>query len=201
MGRPQSVPVLPLSSSKTPSSSTPEFPGYRKLVAWTSLILVALGTLYLMVSVLVALQRQRNVVLEGRISAHLPAAEVAGCFDELHDVTAALEKHLENAYHLLGGYDSEEARRWSEEGQVWRKRWHVLGQRCRFVEQPRGVRNKDIEAMAAAHAELGSIQITYSQELLRFGSELAPRLDRINKRVLRIGEHLARSSSPAGASP
>jgi len=190
-----------LSSSNNPSPSKPEFQGYRKLVAWTSLILVALGTLYLMVSVLVALERQRNVVLEGRISARLTAAEVVGCFDELHDVSAALEKHLENAYHLLGGYDSEEARRWSEEGQVWRRRWHVLGQRCRFAELPRGVRNKDIEAMAAAHAELGSMQTTYSHELLRFGSELGPRLDRINKRVLQIGEHLARSSSPAGASP
>jgi hypothetical protein len=165
------------------------------------LILVALGTLYLMVSVLVALDRQRNVVLEGRISARSTEAEVVGCFDELHDVSAALEKHLENAYHLLGGYDSEEARRWSEEGQVWRRRWQVLGQRCRFAELPAGVRNKDIEAMAAAHAELGSMQTTYSHELLRFGSELAPRLDRINKRVLQIGEHLARSSSPAGASP
>jgi hypothetical protein len=61
--------------------------------------------------------------------------------------------------------------------------------------------NKDMEAMAAAYEELGSIQTTYSRELLRFGSELAPRLDRINKRVDEIGEHLAVSGSPAGASP
>jgi hypothetical protein len=154
-----------------------------------------------MLSVLVALQRQRNVVLEDRISARSTGAEIVGCYDELHDVSAALEKHLENAYHLLGGYDSETARRWSDEGGLWRKRWHVLGQRCRFAERPPGVRNKDIEAMAAAHAELGSIQATYSRELLRFGSEVAPRLDRINKRVLQIGEHLGKSSSPAGASP
>ena len=55
--------------------------------------------------------------------------------------------------------------------------------------------------MAAAHEELGSIQTTYSRELLRFGSELAPRLDRINKRVEQIGEHLAKSGSSTGANP
>jgi hypothetical protein len=55
--------------------------------------------------------------------------------------------------------------------------------------------------MAAAHEELGSIQATYSQALLRFGNDLAPRLDRINKRVEQIGEDLAKASSPAGATP
>jgi hypothetical protein len=53
--------------------------------------------------------------------------------------------------------------------------------------------------MAAAQEEMGSIQATYSRELLRFGSELAPRLDRMNKRVERIGEHLGKSGPPAGA--
>ena len=188
-----------MSSSTNPSTS--EFHRYRKLVAWLSSIFVAIGTLYLIFSVVVALQRQRNVVLGDRISAQLPPTEIVGCFDELHDVSAALEKHLENAYHLLGGYDSDEARRWSGEGQVWRRRWSVLGERCRLVEHRTGTHNKDIEAMAAAHEELGSIQTTYSRELLRFGSELAPRLDRINKRVEQIGENLATSGSPTGANP
>jgi hypothetical protein len=183
--------------STTPSNQ--EFHRYRKLVAWTSSILVAVGTLYLILSVVVALQRQRNVVLGDRISVQLTAAEIGGCFDELHDVSVALEKHLENAYHLLAGYNSEEARRWSGEGEMWRRRWRVLGERCRLVERQPGPRNKDIEAMAAAHEELGSIQTTYSRELLRFGNELAPRLDRINKRVEQIGENLAKSGSPAGA--
>jgi hypothetical protein len=182
-------------------SSNPEFHRYRKLVAWTSSILVALGTLYLILSVLVALDRQRNVVLGDRISAQLTPSEIGGCFDELHDVSAALEKHLENAYHLLGGYNSDEARRWSGEGELWRKRWRVLGERCRFVERQPGPRHKDLEAMAAAHEELGSIQATYSHALLRFGNDLAPRLDRINKRVEQIGEDLAKASSPAGATP
>jgi hypothetical protein len=190
-----------LSSPNTSRPSNPEFHRYRKLVAWTSSILVALGTLYLILSVLVALERQRNVVLEGRISTQLTPTEIGGCFDELHDVSAALEKHLENAYHLLAGYDSEEARRWAGEGEVWRNRWRVLGERCRFLEREQSLRSKDMEAMAAAHEELGSIQTTYSHELLRFGSDLAPRLDRINKRVEQIGEHLAKSGPPTGANP
>jgi hypothetical protein len=189
-----------LSSTNNPSNQ--EFHRYRKLVAWTSSILVAVGSLYLLLSVAVALQRQRNVVLQDRISPQLTGSELAGCFEELRDVSVALEKHLENAYHLLGGYDSEEARRWSSEGEFWRRRWLVFGQRCRLVEkEPKGTPHKDLEAMAAAYEELGSIQTTYSRELLRFGNELAPRLDRINKRVDQIGEHLARSASPAGATP
>jgi hypothetical protein len=187
--------------SSSPNLSKPEFHRYRKLVAWTSSIAVGLGTLYLMLSVLVALQRQRNVVLGDRISAQLTVTEIDGCFSELSDVSLALQKHLENAYHLLGGYDSEEARRWSGEGELWRRRWQVLGARCRLVPQEPGPRNKDIEAMAAAHEELGSIQATYSRELQRFGSDLAPRLDRINQRVDQIGEHLGKAGAPAGASP
>ncbi len=190
-----------MSSSNNPTSAKPEFQGYRKLVSWIALLLIGAGTLYVAVSIVVALQRQRNVVLESRISPGVTVTEVVGCFDELHDVSAALEKHLENAYHLLRGYQSEEAQRWAEEGEVWRKRWRVLGERCRFAERPPGVANKDLDAMAAAHEELGSIQTTYSRELRRFGSELAPRLDRINKRVLKIGEHLSKTSSPPGAIP
>jgi len=164
------------------------------------MIVAGLGTLYLSLSVVVALVRQRNVVLEDRISAKITEGEIGGCFEELHDVSVALEKHLENAYHLLGGYDSGEAQRWASEGELWRKRWRVLGERCRFDEPRSGVPNKDMEAMAAAHDELGSIQRTYSRELLRFGNELAPRLDRINKRVEQIGEHMTKSRSPSGAS-
>jgi hypothetical protein len=188
-----------LSSSTNPPNQ--EFHRYRKLVAWTSAILVALCSLYLLLSVAVALQRQRNVVLENRISAQLTAKEIGGCFEELRDVSVALEKHLENAYHLLGGYDSEEARRWSGEGEIWRNRWRVFGARCRLAEQRPASTNKDMEAMATAYEELGSIQTTYSRELLRFGSELAPRLDRINKRVDEIGDHLATPGSPAGVTP
>ncbi len=176
-----------------------EFRRYRKLVAWTSSILVTLGSLYLLLSVAVALERRRNVVLRDRISPQLTESEIAGCFDELRDVSVALRKHLENAYHLLGGYDSEEASRWASEGEYWRKRWRVFGERCRLSEkQLPGPVPKDFEAMAAAYEELGDIQTTYSRELLRFGSELAPRLDRINKRVDQIGEHLGSPASPPG---
>jgi hypothetical protein len=199
VGRHSPQPKSPLSSSTNPSPA--EFHRYRKLVAWTAVSAIAIGTLYLTLSVVVALVRQRNVVLGDRISVHLTPGEIGGCFDELHDVSVALEKHLENAYHLLGGYDSAEAQRWSGEGQVWRQRWRVLGERCRFAERRPDGRNKDLEAMSAAHEELGSIQTTYSRELLRFGNELAPRLDRINRRVEQIGEHLGKAGSPPGAPP
>jgi hypothetical protein len=188
-----------LSSSTNPPNQ--EFHRYRKLVAWISSILVVLASLYLLLSVAVTLQHQRNVVLENRISPLLTTKEIGGCFDELRDVSVALEKHLENAYHLLGGYDSEEARRWSGEGEVWRNRWRVFGERCRLTERRPEPVNKDMEAMTAAYEELGSIQTTYSRELLRFGSELAPRLDRVNKRVDEIGERLATPGSPTGANP
>jgi hypothetical protein len=186
-------------SSSTPSPNQ-EFRRYRKLVAWTSSILVGLGSAYLLLSVVVTLVRQRNVVLEDRISPQVTRQEISGCFEELRDVSVALEKHLENAYHLIAGYDSEEARRWSSEGEFWRRRWRVLGQRCRWADHPPvATAHKDFEAMAAAYEELGSIQTTYSRELMRFGGELAPRLDRINKRVEEIGEHLAEPGSPVGA--
>jgi hypothetical protein len=192
-----SLALVILSSSS--HSSNQEFRRYRKLVAWTTIVLVALGCIYAFISVVVSIQRQRRGVVEDRISPQLTGSEIRGCFDELRDVSIALEKHLENAYHLLGGYDSEEARRWSDEGEIWRKRWYLLGQRCRLEERQPNPPHKDLEAMAAAHLELGSIQHTYSRELLRFGSELAPRLDRINKRVDEIGENLGDPKSPTGA--
>ena len=185
--------------SSSTHSSNQEFRRYRKLVAWTAIALCALGCIYALISVVVALQRQRTAVVEARISAEVTGREIRGCFDEMRDVSVALEKHLENAYHLLGGYDSEEARRWSDEGEIWRNRWRVFGQRCRLDEPRPSPPQKDFEAMAAAYQELGSIQITYSRELLRFGSELAPRLDRINKRVDQIGEHLGETKPPTGA--
>lgn len=186
--------------SSSTHSPNQEFRRYRKLVAWSAIVLVALGCIYALISVVVALQRQRNAVVQDRISVEVTGSEIRGCFDELRDVSVALEKHLENAYHLLGGYDSEEARRWSDEGGIWRNRWRVFGQRCRLDEPQPNPPQKDFEAMAAAYQELGSIQTTYSRELLRFGSELAPRLDRINKRVDQIGEHLGETKSPPGAS-
>ncbi len=159
---------------------------------------MAVGTLYMLLSVVVALYQQRNVVLENRISPQLTPREVLGCFEELHDVSVALEKHLENAYHLLGGYDSEEARRWTDEGEVWRKRWRVLGERCRLVDRLPGPRNKDIEAMAAAHEELGNIRTTYTEALKRFAKDLVPRLGRLDKRLAKMGEALAEAGSPSG---
>jgi hypothetical protein len=162
---------------------------------------VALGSLYLLLSVTVSLQHQRNVVLEG---SYQRAAHGQGNRRLFRGIARRLGGAWRNTSKMpttSGGYDSEEARRWSGEGEVWRNRWRVFGERCRLVERRPAPTHKDMEAMAAAYEELGSIQTTYSQELLRFGSELAPRLDRINKRVDEIGEHLATPGSPTGATP
>lgn len=187
--------------SSPPNTPNQEFSRYRKLVARIAAVLVVAGSLYLILSMAVDLQHQRNGVSEDPISTRITSDEIRGCFDELRDVSLALEKHLENAYHLLGGYDSDEAQRWSGEGEVWRNRWRQLGERCRLVERRLVPPHKDMEAMAAAYEELGSIQTTYSRELLRFGKELAPRLDRINTRVERIGEDLAQAGPSSGATP
>ncbi|MGD0837980.1 MAG: hypothetical protein ABSB49_15180 [Polyangia bacterium] len=185
--------------SPSSHSSNQEFHRYRKLVAWTTIAIIALGCIYALISVVVALQRQRRGVVDERISSALTDKEMQGCFDELRDVSLALVKHLENAYHLLGGYDSDEARRWAGEGEVWRKRWRALGQRCRLEEPRPSPPHKDWEAMAAAREELGNMETTYTRELLRFGNELAPRLDRINRRVDQIGDHLGEPRpSPTG---
>jgi len=69
-----------------------------------------------------------------------------------------------------------------------RKRWRVFGKRCRLAERGQSPPTK-IWKRWPRPTGTGSIQTTYSRELLRFGSELAPRLDRINKRVDEIGEN------------
>lgn len=187
---------LPLPSSTTQSNQ--EFRKYRKLVAWLSLSIVTAGSIYLLISVGVSIQRQRNAEVGARISERYTDLELRSCHEALHDVSLALEKHLESAYHLLRGYQSEEALRWAEEGGVWRRRWQALGERCRLAHGGSRVPHKEMEAMTIAYQELGNIQTTYSQELLRFGKDLAPRLDRLKKRLDQLGEKLFKRAAVPG---
>jgi hypothetical protein len=113
-------------------------------------------------------------------------------------VTEALQKHLEKFHLLLGGYDSDEAQRWGNEGAFWRNQWTALGQRCRFGGGAVTPRRKDLEEMIAVYQELAATERDYSRELLRFGRDQAPRLDRVRERVKLIGERLARSGPPVG---
>jgi hypothetical protein len=185
-------------SAATQSASPTEFRPYRRFVSWFVLLFVALGSTYLLVSVAVSIYRRRHAVPTGApVSALATDTEIRGCYDELDDVTLGLLKHLENFHHLLAGYDPDEAQRWADEGAVWRGQWKVLGKRCRFGEIRGRTLRKEVEEMAAAYDDLGQTQQIYTNELLRFGKDQAPRLDRIRKRIQRIGERMAGKAAPA----
>lgn len=164
------------------------------------LLFVSVGSAYLLTSVGVSIYRRRRAEPTGaQVSAAMTAAETKGCYDDLEDITQGLYKHLENFHHLLAGYDPAEAQRWADEGSVWRRQWAVLGKRCQFGQIRGKTLRKELEEMAAIHDELGKTQQIYTNELLRFGKDQAPRLDRIRKRIEKIGGRIARSSgSPAG---
>jgi hypothetical protein len=75
----------------------------------------------------------------------------------------------------------------------------VLGRRCRF-DQIRGHRlRKELEEMAAVYEELGLTQQSYTNALVRFGKDQAPRLDRIRTRIQKIGDRMAKQmATPPG---
>jgi hypothetical protein len=162
------------------------------------LAFVTIGSIYMLISVGVSIYRRRHAVPTGAVvSEMVTRSEIAGCYEELDDVMQGLGKYLENFHHLLGHYDPAEAQRWADEGSVWRGQWKVLGARCRFHEI-RGVKlRKELEEMAAAYDEMGRIQQVYTNELLRFGRDQAPRLDRIRERIQKIGEKVAGASAAA----
>jgi hypothetical protein len=177
-----------------------EFRQYRRLVSWTILSLIALGSLYLLLSVGVNLYRRRHALPAGaQVSAQVSDADVSSCFGELRDVAVALRKYLERSHHLLANDDADELQRWADEGAVWRTQWVGLGQRCRFAAGPRPIgARKEMEAMAAAHEELGNIQTTYTESLKRFAKDLVPRLGRLDKRLAKLGEAIGTTGSPSG---
>jgi hypothetical protein len=161
---------------------------------------IVLGSVYLLTSVGVSIYRRRHLVpTEPMVSTHITDAELKSCFDELDEVRQALKKHLESFHHLMAGYDPAEAQRWAEEGMAWNNQWRALGQRCRFGELRLTRMRKQLEEMAAAYDDLGQTHDIYTKAFKRFGTELAPRMDRISQRMNKIRERLAQSSaSPPG---
>lgn len=157
---------------------------------------VTIGSIYLLVSVGVSIYRSRHVVPTGaKISAQITDAELRSCFADLDDLRQALEKHLESFHHLLAGYEAAEAQRWAEEGTNWEAQWRVLGERCRFDEIRRTPHRKELEEMVAAYVDLAQTRDIYTRAFKRFGTDQAPRLERIRKRMQKIGERIA--SAPA----
>jgi hypothetical protein len=161
-------------------------------MAWSVVSISVIGSLYVLTSVGVTIYRRRNPPTEAAIpvSENITAVEMMGCSEELADVEVALEKHLESFHHLLAAYEPDEAQRWGDEGALWRKRWSHLAQRCRFADLRARDLHKDLEEMALASDELGAIHLTYTRELKRFGSELAPRLLRVRNRIDKLGTRL-----------
>lgn len=180
--------------------SPQEFRQYRRLVSWTILSVICFGSVYLLISVGVGLYRHRHAIPAGEpISPAVSQAEMVSCYDELRNVSVGLRKYLERSHHLLASDDADEMQRWADEGEVWRAQWLSLGQRCRFNDGLRsGPQRREMDAMAAAHQELGNIRTTYTEALKRFAKDLAPRLGRLDKRLAKVGEALTTAGLPAG---
>jgi hypothetical protein len=182
--------------SPPPPASSAEFRPYRRFVSWFVLSFVSLGSFYLLLSVGLSIYRQRHVVLKGAVvSAEMTDAELKSCFRELDDVRQGLKKHLEDFHTLLAHYDPGEAQSWADEGTVWQGQWRVLGQRCRFNEIRATHFRKELEEMVAAYHELDQTRDIYTKALKRFGTDQAPRLDRIQLRMQKIDERIDSKSA------
>jgi hypothetical protein len=162
-----------------------------------ALTFIFLGVAYLLVSVSVSIYRQRHAVAVGTpLQAPMSRGELLSCWQELTDVTEALAKHLEKSHYLLGGYDQAEAQRWAGEGEYWRRQWRALGARCHLDRAAAPEGPKALEEMSGAYRDLGETYTLYTKDLLSFSKEQAPRLDRVRKRITRIGRRLDSASAP-----
>jgi hypothetical protein len=55
-----------------------------------------------------------------------------------------------------------------------------------------------MDEMVGAYRDLEETAVVYTKELLRFGREQAPRLDRVRQRIDRIGKRLERQGARPG---
>jgi hypothetical protein len=177
--------------SSESSASPGEFRRYRRFVSWLVLGFISLGTVYMLSSVGVTIYRRQHAVLLGSpVGSSATLSDAQSCFDELSDVVDGLQKHLENSHRLLGHYDVNEVQRWAEAGSYWRGQWKAVGRRCGF-ERRRG--RPLWEEMAVLHDELRATEASFTKEILRFGKEQGPKLDRLRERLQRIGRELGAS--------
>jgi hypothetical protein len=184
--------------SSPPQDNVPlpgEFRPYRRFVSWFILTFVTLGCTYLLISVAVTIYRRRYAVPSGAsIGAVATAADLESCHQELTDVTHGLRQHLEN-FQLIAHYDTAEAQRWAEDRAFWLGQWKAANERCHFTAARTGNFTKEWEQLSVIHAELRETEASYNKELLRFGKDQAPRLDRIIERLERVGKKLGTSST------
>jgi hypothetical protein len=177
-------------------ASPSEFRRYRRFVSWFVLAFVSVGSAYLLVSVGVTIYRRRNAVVLGAPVGHVASeADLESCAEELTEVEQGLERHLENFHDLVAHYDVSEAQRWSEDRSFWLGQWRAADQRCHFAQPRAGKHAKDWEQLSVVHADLKDTEALYTKELVRFGQDQAPRLDRIRERLEAVGKRLAASSA------
>ena len=184
----------PPSGRNPPEPAAQEFRSYRRFLASAVLVFICLGSSYLLASVGVGIYRERHPMLRGEpVSARLTHDELLQCWQELSEVSLVLQQRFESLHDLLEG---DKAQDWADEVYKWRDRWTALGQRCRFRGGAVAGRPKEFDNMAAAYNELAEMEAVYTKDLLRFGKELAPQLDRLRKQIDSIGQRL--EQVPAG---
>jgi hypothetical protein len=191
----------PSPSPPTANDDAPPAPGefrwYRRFVSWFILTFVSISCTYLLISVGVTIYRRRFAVPSGTpVGAVASAADLEGCLEELEDTKHGLERHLDN-FHLVAHYDADQAQRWASDRTFWLGQWKAADERCHFAATRPGKYAKEWEQLAVIHAELRETEASYSKELLRFGKDQAPRLDRIQDRLDRVGKKLGSVGSSA----
>jgi hypothetical protein len=184
----------PPSGRNQPEPPAQEFRTYRRFLATAVLGFIVLGSSYLLASVGVGIYRERHPMSRGEpVSTLVTHDELLECWQELSELSLVLQQRFESLHDLLEG---DKAQSWAEEVYKWRDGWTALGQRCRFRSGVVAGRPKEFDNMVAAYNEVADMEAVYTKDLLRFGKELAPRLDRLRKQIDSIGLRL--EQTPAG---
>jgi hypothetical protein len=185
-----------------PAASPGEFRPYRRFVSWFILSFVTLGSTWLLASVGVTIYRRRHAVPAGALVGQVAsAADLEACHEELTDVEQALERHIENAPHVVAHYDTDGAQRWTEEQSFWRNQWKAADEKCHFSLHRPGKRSKEWEDLSTIYTELYETEESYTKELKRFGKSEAPRLDLIIERLDHVGKKIGASGADVAAEP
>jgi hypothetical protein len=181
------------------AASPGEFRQYRRFLSLLILSFVSVGSLYLLISVGVTIYRRQYAAPAGPSGAPALAQRLDDCHEELSDVAQGLARHLQSFHHLVAHYDAAETQRWAENRTFWLSQWKAAGDRCQYNVPRAGEGKKDWEQLAVVHAELREIEASYTEELLRFGHDHAPALDRVRARLEKIGKNLISSQDPQPA--
>jgi len=180
------------SSEPASAASAAEFRPYRHFLAWLITVVCGLGGAYLYVSIGVTIwQRRHPAPAEHPALGNEPGEQA--CLDEVHELLRGLEKHLESFHTLFDHYDAQLAQDWADEGDRWRADWRLAGARCRLPQSLGGRLGKNIESLAGVYLELGEVEALFTSEAKRFGTEQAPRLDRVRKRLEAVTNRMSRS--------